>query len=46
MPATEKDVVGGGVRSRVRESGPAGAREAVVFVHGNPGRSSRSTRGV
>jgi pimeloyl-ACP methyl ester carboxylesterase len=26
-----------GVRSLVRESGPQGAREAVVFVHGNPG---------
>jgi pimeloyl-ACP methyl ester carboxylesterase len=26
-----------GVRSLVRESGPADAREAVVFVHGNPG---------
>ncbi len=26
-----------GVRSPVRECGPAGAREAVVFVHGNPG---------
>jgi len=26
-----------GVRSLVRESGPPDAREAVVFVHGNPG---------
>jgi pimeloyl-ACP methyl ester carboxylesterase len=26
-----------GVRSLVREAGPADAREAVVFVHGNPG---------
>jgi pimeloyl-ACP methyl ester carboxylesterase len=34
---TKRDVVVGGVRSLVRESGPSGAREAVVFVHGNPG---------
>jgi pimeloyl-ACP methyl ester carboxylesterase len=35
-----KDVVAGGVRSRVRESGAGkGEREAVVFVHGNPGSS-------
>jgi hypothetical protein len=26
-----------GVRSPVSEAGPAGAREAVVYVHGNPG---------
>jgi pimeloyl-ACP methyl ester carboxylesterase len=30
----------GGVSSPVIESGPQGAREAVVFVHGNPGSSS------
>ena len=29
-----------GVRSPLIESGPAGASEAVVFVHGNPGSSS------
>jgi pimeloyl-ACP methyl ester carboxylesterase len=28
-----------GVRSLVRESGPSDAREAVVFMHGNPGSS-------
>jgi pimeloyl-ACP methyl ester carboxylesterase len=33
------EVVVSGVRSLVRESGPAKAREAVVFVHGNPGSS-------
>jgi len=27
----------GGTQPRVLEAGPAGAREAVVFVHGNPG---------
>jgi pimeloyl-ACP methyl ester carboxylesterase len=31
------EVVVGGVRSPVVETGPAGAEEAVVFVHGNPG---------
>ena len=36
-PIRITDVVVGGVRSRVREAGPAAAREAVVFVHGNPG---------
>jgi pimeloyl-ACP methyl ester carboxylesterase len=34
---TSVDVSAGGVRSRVLTSGPADAREAVVFVHGNPG---------
>jgi pimeloyl-ACP methyl ester carboxylesterase len=33
----KRDVVFEGVRSLVRESGRVGAREAVVFVHGNPG---------
>ena len=32
-------VVVDGVRSLVREAGSPGAREAVVFVHGNPGSS-------
>ena len=32
-------VVVKGVRSLVRESGARGSREAVVFVHGNPGSS-------
>jgi pimeloyl-ACP methyl ester carboxylesterase len=32
-----------GVRSLVRESGREGAREAVVFVHGNPGSSEDYT---
>ena len=27
----------GGVHTPLREAGPAGAREAVVFLHGNPG---------
>jgi pimeloyl-ACP methyl ester carboxylesterase len=35
----ERDVVVRGVRSLVRESGDARAREAVVFLHGNPGSS-------
>jgi pimeloyl-ACP methyl ester carboxylesterase len=35
----KRDVVVNGVRSLVRETGPASAREAVVFVHGNPGSS-------
>ncbi len=34
-----RDVVVGGVRSLVRESGSRSGREAVVFVHGNPGSS-------
>jgi pimeloyl-ACP methyl ester carboxylesterase len=29
-----------GVRSLIRETGPSEAREAVVFVHGNPGSSA------
>src|SRR5437868_12255135 len=33
----ENEAVVGGVRSPVLEGGPAGADEAVVFVHGNPG---------
>ncbi len=36
---TARDIVIGGVRSLVRESGPQSAREGVVFVHGNPGSS-------
>jgi pimeloyl-ACP methyl ester carboxylesterase len=36
---SSRDVVVDGVRSLVRESGPRDAREAVVFVHGNPGSS-------
>jgi len=34
-----ENIVVAGVRSPVRTSGPASAREAVVFVHGNPGSS-------
>ncbi|HUB73285.1 MAG TPA: alpha/beta hydrolase [Solirubrobacteraceae bacterium] len=34
------EVVVGGLRSPVIEAGEEGAREAVVFVHGNPGSSS------
>ena len=33
----ELEVVVAGVRSPVLDGGPAGAAEAVVFVHGNPG---------
>jgi pimeloyl-ACP methyl ester carboxylesterase len=35
----ERDVVVSGVRSLVRECGDSNAREAVVFLHGNPGSS-------
>ena len=31
------EVVVAGIRSPVREAGPTGSSEAVVFVHGNPG---------
>ena len=34
---TQRNVTVGGARSLVRECGPAQAREAVVFIHGNPG---------
>jgi pimeloyl-ACP methyl ester carboxylesterase len=34
-----RDLAVNGVRSLVRESGPGSAREAAVFVHGNPGSS-------
>lgn len=34
-----REIVVGGIRSPVLESGPADAREAVLFVHGNPGSS-------
>jgi pimeloyl-ACP methyl ester carboxylesterase len=34
-----RNVVVSGVRSLVRECGPATAQEAVVFLHGNPGSS-------
>ena len=35
----KNEVTVDGVRSLVREAGPGEAREAVVFVHGNPGSS-------
>lgn len=35
LPISHLDV--NGIRSAVHDSGPASAREAVVFVHGNPG---------
>jgi pimeloyl-ACP methyl ester carboxylesterase len=38
-PVAQFDVVVNGVRSPVRSCGPQQAREAVVFVHGNPGSS-------
>jgi pimeloyl-ACP methyl ester carboxylesterase len=36
-PIRETEVTVAGVRSPVLEAGPAGAAEAVVYVHGNPG---------
>ena len=33
----ESEVTVDGIRSPVLEAGPAGAKEAVVYVHGNPG---------
>ncbi len=36
---TSRDVIVGGARSLVRQSGPASGPEGVVFVHGNPGSS-------
>lgn len=35
----QREVVVGGVRSPVRQSGPSDAGEAVLFLHGNPGSS-------
>ena len=45
-PASIRQVVAevDGIRSPVRESGPAGRDEAVVFVHGNPGSGDDWTR--
>ena len=37
---TERQITVSGLRTRVLESGPRDATEAVVFVHGNPGSSS------
>jgi pimeloyl-ACP methyl ester carboxylesterase/2-polyprenyl-6-methoxyphenol hydroxylase-like FAD-dependent oxidoreductase len=39
LPASVRrgELVMGGVRTPLREAGPADAREAVVFLHGNPG---------
>lgn len=38
MPGVrEREIEVDGVRTRLREAGPAGSPEAVVFVHGNPG---------
>jgi pimeloyl-ACP methyl ester carboxylesterase len=37
MSALVQGVEVGGTRTRVRTAGPQDAREAVVFVHGNPG---------
>jgi pimeloyl-ACP methyl ester carboxylesterase len=36
-PTQRSSLLAGGTRSRLIEAGPAEAREAVVFVHGNPG---------
>jgi pimeloyl-ACP methyl ester carboxylesterase len=40
---TERDLLVGGIRTVLAESGPAGEPEAIVFVHGNPG-SARDWR--
>jgi pimeloyl-ACP methyl ester carboxylesterase len=37
MTMRESEVVIAGIRSPVVETGPPGAQEAIVFVHGNPG---------
>ncbi len=37
------EVIVNGVRSPVLETGPAGAEEAIVFVHGNPGMAKHWT---
>jgi pimeloyl-ACP methyl ester carboxylesterase len=37
------EVIVNGVRSPVLEAGPAGAEEAIVFVHGNPGVAAHWT---
>jgi pimeloyl-ACP methyl ester carboxylesterase len=37
------EVIVNGVRSPVLEAGPAGAEEAIVFVHGNPGMAAHWT---
>ena len=34
---TERQITVSGLRTRLLEAGPTGAREAIVFVHGNPG---------
>jgi pimeloyl-ACP methyl ester carboxylesterase len=39
MDVRETAIVVDGVRAPVREAGPPGREEAVVFVHGNPGSS-------
>ncbi len=39
MDAKQTTIVVDGVRAPVREVGPAGSEDAVVFVHGNPGSS-------
>lgn len=35
----ERELRVGGIRTLLREAGPGDAREAVVFIHGNPGPS-------
>lgn len=37
MGARRSSLLAGGTRTRLVQAGPAGASEAVVFVHGNPG---------
>jgi pimeloyl-ACP methyl ester carboxylesterase len=36
-PVERSSLLAGGTRTRLVQAGPAGASEAVVFVHGNPG---------
>jgi pimeloyl-ACP methyl ester carboxylesterase len=36
-PVERRSLLAGGTRTRLVQAGPAGAGEAVVFVHGNPG---------
>jgi pimeloyl-ACP methyl ester carboxylesterase len=40
MSVRRREITVAGIRSPVLESGPADAREGVLFVHGNPGSSA------
>jgi pimeloyl-ACP methyl ester carboxylesterase len=39
-PVERSSLLAGGTRTRLVQAGPAGASEAVVFVHGNPGSAA------